>query len=105
LKFGILFSRSPEVGRNTHLAYEEWVDFGVEAERLGYSSFWTTQYRFASERDCRPFGVAESESPTLVRAIARNPVINGATIRINDAMRLPAGWRTSSLGVCGEGAP
>jgi len=87
------------------VAYQEWVDFGVEAERLGHSSFRMTQHHFASERDHRPFDVAQSEPPTLVPATARNPVINGETIRIDGAMLLPAGWRTSSLGICTEASP
>jgi len=105
LKFEILFSRSAEVGRNTHVAYEEWVDFGVEAERLGHWPVRITQHHFASERDHRPFRVAESEPPTLVPATARSPVINGETIRIDGAMRLPAIWRKSSLGICAEESP
>jgi alkanesulfonate monooxygenase SsuD/methylene tetrahydromethanopterin reductase-like flavin-dependent oxidoreductase (luciferase family) len=61
MKFGILFPRSVEVGRNMHEAYQEWVDLGVEVERLGFWSFWTTQHHFGSERDYRPFDVPESE--------------------------------------------
>ena len=63
MKFGILFSRSTEVGRNMHEAYQEWVDFGVEVERLGYWSYWTTQHHFASERDYIPFNTPASEWP------------------------------------------
>ena len=63
MKFGILFSRSVEVGRNMHDAYQEWVDFGVEVERLGFWSYWTTQHHFAHERDYLPFDTPESEWP------------------------------------------
>ena len=63
MKFGVLFPRSVVVGRDMHEAYQEWVEVGVEAEQLGYWSYYTTQHHFGSERDYRPFNVPESEWP------------------------------------------
>jgi alkanesulfonate monooxygenase SsuD/methylene tetrahydromethanopterin reductase-like flavin-dependent oxidoreductase (luciferase family) len=49
------------VGGDHQQALRDFVDSGVQAERLGYWSLWVTEHHFGSDRDYRPFGVPESE--------------------------------------------
>ena len=53
---------------------EEFVDSGVQAERLGYWSLWVTEHHFASDRSYRPFDVSEDEYKTTDYDLSVDPL-------------------------------
>jgi alkanesulfonate monooxygenase SsuD/methylene tetrahydromethanopterin reductase-like flavin-dependent oxidoreductase (luciferase family) len=59
LKIGVMAISHCPVATDSRSAYETWLEIGLEAERLGLWSYWTTQHHFGSERDYRPYGVSE----------------------------------------------
>jgi alkanesulfonate monooxygenase SsuD/methylene tetrahydromethanopterin reductase-like flavin-dependent oxidoreductase (luciferase family) len=62
------------VSSDSASAYDTWLGIGLEAERLGLWSYWTTQHHFGSERDYRPYGVSEEVWPTTDYDLAPDPL-------------------------------
>jgi alkanesulfonate monooxygenase SsuD/methylene tetrahydromethanopterin reductase-like flavin-dependent oxidoreductase (luciferase family) len=76
LKFGVLGMTSAELGSDHGSVMQRWVDFAVEADRLGYWSVWTTEHHFASNHDYKPFGVGpEVYAPEADYDLAADPFV------------------------------
>jgi alkanesulfonate monooxygenase SsuD/methylene tetrahydromethanopterin reductase-like flavin-dependent oxidoreductase (luciferase family) len=74
VKIGALaISHCPATG-DSAAAYDTWLQIGLEAERLGLWSYWTTQHHFGSERDYRPYGVSEDIWETTDYDMAADPL-------------------------------
>lgn len=65
MKIGINNFTSNLQGVSPKRVMDDWVELGVEAERLGFWSLWVTEHHFGSDPAFRPFGVpAELFPPT-----------------------------------------
>jgi alkanesulfonate monooxygenase SsuD/methylene tetrahydromethanopterin reductase-like flavin-dependent oxidoreductase (luciferase family) len=52
----------------------EYIDSGVQAERLGFWSLWVTEHHFGSDRNYRPFDVSEDEYRTTDYDLSTAPI-------------------------------
>jgi alkanesulfonate monooxygenase SsuD/methylene tetrahydromethanopterin reductase-like flavin-dependent oxidoreductase (luciferase family) len=74
MKIGAMAISHCPVASDSATAYKTWLDIGLEAERLGLWSYWTTQHHFGSERDYRPYGVSEDVWQTTDYDLAVDPL-------------------------------
>ena len=74
MKIGAMAISHCPVASDSASAYETWLRIGLEAERLGLWSYWTTQHHFGSERDYRPYGVSDDVWPTTDYDLAPDPL-------------------------------
>jgi alkanesulfonate monooxygenase SsuD/methylene tetrahydromethanopterin reductase-like flavin-dependent oxidoreductase (luciferase family) len=74
MKIGAMAISHCPVASDSAAAYDTWLRIGLEAERLGLWSFWTTQHHFGSERDYRPYGVGEDVWQTTDYDLAPDPL-------------------------------
>jgi alkanesulfonate monooxygenase SsuD/methylene tetrahydromethanopterin reductase-like flavin-dependent oxidoreductase (luciferase family) len=63
VKFGLFSQTAAPLGSNHAKLYEDFLDFAVEAERLGFWSLWTTEHHFSPDKTYRPYGASDTEYP------------------------------------------
>ena len=79
MKFGINYiSSAPTTYEGKAAAHDralnEWLNLGIEAERLGFWSAWTTEHHFQSDRDYQPYGVSADEYAVADYDMATDPL-------------------------------
>jgi alkanesulfonate monooxygenase SsuD/methylene tetrahydromethanopterin reductase-like flavin-dependent oxidoreductase (luciferase family) len=74
VKIGAMAISHCPVASDSATAYDTWLQIGLEVERLGLWSYWTTQHHFGSERDYRPYGVGEEVWQTTDYDLAPDPL-------------------------------
>jgi alkanesulfonate monooxygenase SsuD/methylene tetrahydromethanopterin reductase-like flavin-dependent oxidoreductase (luciferase family) len=63
VKFGLFSQTAAPLGSDHAKLYGDFLDFAIEAERLGYWSLWTTEHHFSPDKTYRPYGANETEYP------------------------------------------
>jgi alkanesulfonate monooxygenase SsuD/methylene tetrahydromethanopterin reductase-like flavin-dependent oxidoreductase (luciferase family) len=74
LKLGINNFTSNLQGVSPKKVMDDWVDLGVEAERLGFWSLWVTEHHFGSDPKFRPFGVPLDQFPVTDYDMSVDPL-------------------------------
>jgi alkanesulfonate monooxygenase SsuD/methylene tetrahydromethanopterin reductase-like flavin-dependent oxidoreductase (luciferase family) len=74
MRFGINVTTSNRAGDSPAKVLGDYLETAERAEALGYSSLWTTEHHFASDRSYRPFGISEEEYPTTDYDMASDPM-------------------------------
>jgi alkanesulfonate monooxygenase SsuD/methylene tetrahydromethanopterin reductase-like flavin-dependent oxidoreductase (luciferase family) len=75
MKFGVVRAgvHAP-LGSDHRKVLLEYIDSGVQAERLGFWSLWVTEHHFGSDRNYRPFDVSEDEYRTTDYDLSTAPI-------------------------------
>jgi len=64
VKFGLFNQTTAPIGSDHATLYRQFLDFALEAERLGFWSMWTTEHHFSPDKSYRPYDVSDEEYPT-----------------------------------------
>jgi alkanesulfonate monooxygenase SsuD/methylene tetrahydromethanopterin reductase-like flavin-dependent oxidoreductase (luciferase family) len=95
MKFGLHKQLYAPAGVEHGQVYRDLIDLVVEAERLGFTGYWTTNHHFGSDPDYMPLGVSADKYTVLDYDVAVDPFMvlqvvaaNTSRLRVGTALAL-----------------